>query len=123
MDYQVARQVVQAYTHGGTHHQRPVRHGKVVVVNVRLALKDNFGYQQASRLVMGVAANVGECRRLLCAKDAVSRIPQARQDVAVVVQLAVHRSGVHRYIRMRLVHRCQSFRAGQQAQELDRFRL
>src|SRR5690606_7524377 len=57
---------------------------------------------------------------LLGAKDAVTRVAQTGQDVAVLVELAVDGRGVDGHVRVCLLHRGQAFGAGQQADELDR---
>jgi hypothetical protein len=56
-------------------------------------------------------------------KYPVSCIPQARQDIAVIAESTVDSSGVHRHVRVRMVHGVNPFRARQQAQEFDRFGL
>src|SRR5215470_6546874 len=57
---------------------------------------------------------------LLGAEEAVARVAQTGHDVAVVVQMAVHRRGVDLNVRMRAVEGGEPFRAGQQAHEADR---
>ena len=54
-----------------------------------------------------------EC--LLRAKNPVPRITEARQDIAVAVELAVDGCGVDRHVRVRLAQRLDAFGAGQQA--------
>src|SRR5688572_7820629 len=54
---------------------------------------------------------------LLGAEHAVTRIAQARQDVAVVVQLPVHGGGEHRHVGMCAFHGAHAFGTREQAHE------
>ena len=57
------------------------------------------------------------------AKNPITRIPQTRQDVTVVIELAVDGGGENWYIRVRRLQCGNAFRAGQQADKFDGFRV
>jgi hypothetical protein len=59
---------------------------------------------------------------VLGAEDAVACVAQAGQDIAVLVELAVDRRGVHRHVGMRIVERADALGARHQADEPDRAR-
>src|SRR6478752_973660 len=59
---------------------------------------------------------------LFGAEDAIARIAEPRQDVAVFIELPIDRRGVDRHRGVRFGHRGDALGAGQQADELDRLR-
>lgn len=60
---------------------------------------------------------------LLGAEDAVARIAQPGQDVAVVIELAINGRGVNGNVRVRLMKGLDALRAGEQAHELNGARV
>src|SRR5918996_276442 len=54
-------------------------------------------------------------RSSLRAEDAIARVAEARADVAALVELAVDRRAPDRHVRVRLAHRREPLRGGDQA--------
>src|SRR3990167_4551767 len=55
-------------------------------------------------------------------ENAVARVAQARHDVTVLVQAAVHRRGVDRHVRVVVVEGLDALGAGHEADKTDRTR-
>src|SRR5260370_18102068 len=60
--------------------------------------------------------------RLFGAEETVAGIAEPRDDIGVIVERRVDRGGVDRHVRMLLLHRCDAWRRGDEADELDRLR-
>src|SRR4051794_7833825 len=81
--------------------------GNVVVTSLLTHSRLTVGWQDAGK------------GALLGAEQPVAGVTETRHDIALLVEGAVHRRGVDRHFRMLVVQGGDTFRAGEQADELD----
>ena len=68
---------------------------------------------------LGRKCAAGGQKNLFCAEDAVARVAEAGDDVAVLVEMIVERCDVDVHIRMLLLHHSHALRGADDAHELD----